>query len=167
MKILPSLKAAERFSLLYQKKNMNVGLVVGAFDVLHMGHINLFRHAKKYADILIVGLDNDETLAITKGENRPINNYRRRSQFLSEIAIIDHVFKIDNIFKHGDKDSTICFHKLYKKIKPTHIFTHAVSDGLTKERKEMAQSLGIIFIPDKSKTVTHTSIILNQLEKEL
>lgn len=69
----------------YKKDNKTIGLVVGSFDVCHLGHLNLFRFAKKHIDILIVGLDHDETIKQTKGSNRPINNFERRA--------ISHIFR--------------------------------------------------------------------------
>ncbi len=167
MKILASLSEVEKLSNNYQRKKKTVGLVVGSFDVLHMGHLNLFRCAKKHADILIVGLDNDKTITNTKGKNRPINNYRRRSQFLTDLSTIDYIFRINKVFKHGDKESFIYFTRLLNKIKPTHIFTHVPSDGLWKEKKELAKSTGVKFIPDKSKFVTHSSVILKKLQSEI
>lgn len=149
-----------------REKQVKVGLVTGGFDVLHMGHLNLFRLAKKHCDVLIVGLDHDKTLKATKGENRPINNYQRRSQFLSDLSTVDYIFKINKVFKHGDDTSTTYFENLYRKIKPNFIFTHTATDSLSKRRKELAKLSGIKFIPDKSKIVTHSSTIIKKLELE-
>lgn len=131
-----------------------------------MGHLNLFRLAKKHCDILIVGLDHDKTLKATKGENRPINNYRRRSQFLSDLSTVDCIFKINKVFKHGDDTSTTYFENLYKNIKPTYVFTHTATDSLSKRRKQLTKQTGIIFIPDRSKIVTYSSVIIKKLELE-
>lgn len=165
-KILSSLQEVSKVSRNAAKNNKTVGLIVGGFDILHMGHLNLFRLARKKVDVVIVGLDNDQTLKTTKGKNRPINNYNRRSQFLSDLTTIDYIFKIGKIIKHGDTDSTPYFENLYKKINPTHIFTHTATDSQERKRQNMAKSLRIKFIPDKSKTVTHTSEIIKKLEME-
>ena len=149
-----------------RERGNKVGLVTGGFDVLHMGHLNLFRLAKKHCDILIVGLDHDKTLKTTKGENRPINNYQRRSQFLSDLSTVDYIFKINKVFKHGDDTSTSYFENLYKKIKPDFVFTHTATDSLSKRRKQLAKQTGIKFIPDRSKTVTYSSTIIKKLELE-
>lgn len=131
-----------------------------------MGHINLFRFAKKYADILIVGLDNDKTIRMTKGPKRPINNYKRRSEFLTELNSIDYIFKINGVFKSGDRKSFEYFEKLIENIKPTHIFTSIRCDELWKERKKLAKSLGIKFMEEKSH-VMHTSDVLRMIESEI
>jgi len=78
-----------------QKSDQTVGLITGCFDIIHLGHIQLFQFAKKYVDILIIGLDNDQTIRLTKGPNRPIHKYTERVKFLSEIKSIDYIFKIN------------------------------------------------------------------------
>lgn len=166
MKILNSLQKVIAIVKSTQKTGLKVGLVTGGFDVLHMGHLNLFRLAKKHCNILIVGLDHDETLKATKGQNRPINNYKRRSQFLSDLSTVDYVFKINKVFKHGDDTSITYFESLYRKIKPNFVFTHTVTDSLSKRRKQLAKQTGIIFIPDRSKTVTYSTTIIKKLELE-
>ena len=161
-----SLLQTAKFSKQQQNLGKTVGLVMGGFDILHMGHINLFRFAKKYADILIVGLDNDQILKNTKGKTRPINNFKRRSEFLSEISLVDKIFKIDEVFKSGDKTSFKVMTKLLKIIKPTHVFSSVKCDNLWQERKKMANSLGIKFVAERT-SVTHTSDILKIIESEL
>ncbi len=167
MKILKSLKDLAVIVKNLKKNNKKVGLIVGGFDVLHMGHINLFRLAKKNVDVLVVGLDNDKTLKNIKGSNRPINNYLRRSNFLSELTLVDYVFKINKVFKRDDVSSSEYFFIKIKKIGPTHVFTHSKTDSFVNTRINMAKKLGIKFMPDTSKTVTHSSVIISKLESEL
>ncbi|HTK03648.1 MAG TPA: adenylyltransferase/cytidyltransferase family protein [Alphaproteobacteria bacterium] len=166
MKKIISLNKTVKLSKDLRERSKAVGLILGSFDVLHMGHIDLFRFAKKHCDYLIIGLDNDETVKITKGEKRPINNYKRRGEFLSELKLIDYIFKIDGVFKSGDESSFGYFEKLVRNINPTHIFTSIKCDDLWKKRRSLAKSLGIKFLAEKSK-VMHTSDILKILEAEI
>ena len=46
----------------------------GCFDILHPGHIELFKVGKSLGDTLIVAIDSDEKVRKAKGESRPINN---------------------------------------------------------------------------------------------
>lgn len=89
---ITTLKGAAKFSKDKIANNESVGFVVGGFDILHMGHANLFRFAKKYTDNLIIGLDNDKTIKLVKGNNRPINNHKNRSKLLAELASVDKIF---------------------------------------------------------------------------
>lgn len=63
----------------------------GCFDILHRGHIELFRYAKSLGNKLIVGLDTDEKIRTTKGEDRPFNTLEDRKFVLSSIKYIDEV----------------------------------------------------------------------------
>jgi D-glycero-beta-D-manno-heptose 1-phosphate adenylyltransferase len=74
--------------------NSNTVWLNGTFDVLHMGHIELFRQAKKLAGPsgrVIVGTDSDQRVRELKGPTRPINNLIDRVDFLRAIKYIDGV----------------------------------------------------------------------------
>ena len=63
----------------------------GCFDILHTAHLKLLQFAKKQGDILVVGLNSDESIKRLKGENRPINNIEERSTMLSLFDFIDFI----------------------------------------------------------------------------
>ncbi len=63
----------------------------GCFDILHRGHIELFKFAKKAGDHLVVGIDSDSRVKQLKGESRPINNQEDRKFFLESIRYVDEV----------------------------------------------------------------------------
>ena len=66
----------------------------GTFDVLHMGHIKLFREARKLAGptgLVVVGTDSDQRVRALKGPTRPINDLFDRVDFLRSIKYIDEV----------------------------------------------------------------------------
>ena len=65
--------------------------VNGCFDILHPGHIELFKVAKSLGDRLIVGVDSDEKVKKDKGEDRPINPLFFRKTMLESIKYIDLV----------------------------------------------------------------------------
>ena len=68
----------------------------GCFDILHIGHIELFKYAKSLGDKLIVGIDSDERIRQSKGNNRPINTSENRKHILSAIRYIDNVYIFNN-----------------------------------------------------------------------
>ncbi|HIF36167.1 MAG TPA: D-glycero-beta-D-manno-heptose-7-phosphate kinase, partial [Candidatus Thioglobus sp.] len=45
----------------------------GCFDILHVGHVKYLEEAKNFGDVLILGLNSDESVTVLKGEGRPIN----------------------------------------------------------------------------------------------
>ena len=65
--------------------------VNGCFDVIHRGHVELFRYAKSQGDYLIVGLDKDSRVSESKGNSRPINKLEDRIFVLQSIKYIDKV----------------------------------------------------------------------------
>jgi D-beta-D-heptose 7-phosphate kinase/D-beta-D-heptose 1-phosphate adenosyltransferase len=65
--------------------------VNGCFDILHPGHVELFKVAKSLGDLLIVGVDTDEKVKKDKGDSRPINPLSFRKSMLESIKYIDIV----------------------------------------------------------------------------
>ena len=63
----------------------------GCFDILHRGHIELFKYAKSLGHILYVGIDTDDKVKLDKGPNRPYNNLEDRKIMLESIKYIDQV----------------------------------------------------------------------------
>jgi len=63
----------------------------GCFDILHRGHIELFKYARSLGDRLVVGIDTDERVKTSKGESRPFNNAEDRVAMLRAIRYIDEV----------------------------------------------------------------------------
>ena len=68
----------------------------GCFDILHRGHIELFKYAKSLGGELVVGVDTDEKVKKDKSEDRPINNLQDRIYMLQSIKYIDKVISFDS-----------------------------------------------------------------------
>ena len=68
----------------------------GCFDVLHRGHIELFKYAKSLGTKLYVGIDSDEKVKLDKGEDRPFNKLSDRIKVLKAIKYIDEVISFDS-----------------------------------------------------------------------
>lgn len=83
--------------------------VNGCFDVIHRGHIELFRFAKNLGDRLIVAIDEDDRIRELKGPNRPINILEDRLYVLGSIKYIDEL-------NHFGSDEEL--ENLVKKYKP-------------------------------------------------
>ena len=63
----------------------------GTFDILHPGHIQLFKSARALGDRVIVATDTDEKIKNDKGDSRPINDLCHRVAMLEAIKYIDVV----------------------------------------------------------------------------
>ena len=94
----------------------------GVFDLLHPGHVDLLIAARGTADVLIVGVNSDESVRRLKGSSRPLRNEAERAFVLAAVECVDLVvvfpedtplelvktLKPDVIVKGGDyTESTI------------------------------------------------------------
>lgn len=63
----------------------------GCFDVLHFGHVHYLLQAKELGDILVVGLNSDDSVRRLKGPSRPINGEKERAFVLAALTCVDYV----------------------------------------------------------------------------
>ncbi len=63
----------------------------GCFDILHAGHVAYLEAAKEQGDLLIVGLNDDDSVRELKGPNRPINCLEDRARVLASVRYVDLV----------------------------------------------------------------------------
>ena len=63
----------------------------GCFDVLHTGHIKLLSASKEMGDVLIVAIDDDESVRILKGNDRPVIRAQERLRIISALDGVDYV----------------------------------------------------------------------------
>lgn len=75
---------------------MKTVFVNGTFDILHPGHIELFKVAKSLGDRLIVATDSDEKIRKDKGPHKPINDLCYRISMLESIKYIDTVLYFED-----------------------------------------------------------------------
>ena len=69
--------------------------VNGCFDILHRGHLELFKYAKSFGGTVVVGMDSDSRVKSLKGDTRPINNQDDRKFMLESLRYIDKVVIFD------------------------------------------------------------------------
>ncbi len=63
----------------------------GCFDILHLGHITYLEEAKAKGDILVVGLNSDDSVKRLKGPERPIKDEKSRASILAALSSVDVV----------------------------------------------------------------------------
>ena len=74
-----------------KKKRKKIVMTNGCFDLLHSGHIMLFAASKQLGDILVVAIDDDDSVRTNKGAGRPVISVKERIQILSALDSIDYV----------------------------------------------------------------------------
>ncbi|MFH1321745.1 MAG: D-glycero-beta-D-manno-heptose 1-phosphate adenylyltransferase [Bacteroidota bacterium] len=67
----------------------------GCFDILHLGHIDYLVKAAELGDILIIGLNTDNSVKTLKGKNRPINDEYSRAIILTSLSFVNAVILFD------------------------------------------------------------------------
>lgn len=68
----------------------------GVFDLIHSGHVDYLSKAKKLGDILIVGLNSDDSVKKIKGDKRPLLKQEERAFILSNLKPVDYVVLFDD-----------------------------------------------------------------------
>src|ERR1700719_4193652 len=75
----------------WRKQGLRIGFTNGCFDILHPGHVRVLTVARGACDRLIVGLNSDASVRRLKGENRPAQDERARSEVLAALEAVDLV----------------------------------------------------------------------------
>jgi D-beta-D-heptose 7-phosphate kinase/D-beta-D-heptose 1-phosphate adenosyltransferase len=74
-----------------RRKGRKIVFTNGCFDILHYGHIDYLRKAKRFGDLLIVGMNTDRSVRGLKGKGRPVNSQHDRAEVLSELSCVGAV----------------------------------------------------------------------------
>ncbi|MCE5314697.1 MAG: D-glycero-beta-D-manno-heptose 1-phosphate adenylyltransferase [Armatimonadota bacterium] len=84
---------SELQQIVEQAKNNGQTVVFtnGCFDILHIGHVRYLQDARAQGDMLVVGVNSDETVRKLKGEGRPIVPQFERVEVLAALECVDYV----------------------------------------------------------------------------
>lgn len=83
--------SADTVEFLKQNKDKKIVFTNGCFDILHLGHVEYLNEAKAQGDVLIIGLNSDQSVRVLKGPDRPINNEEDRKSMLLNLRAVDCV----------------------------------------------------------------------------
>ena len=87
--ILENLLAIWRF------KSQKIVFTNGCFDLLHLGHIDYLSKAKDLGDVLIIGINTDDSVRRLKGDTRPITNEKSRATIIASLQFVTAVVLFD------------------------------------------------------------------------
>ena len=79
-----------------KKQGKKIGFTNGCFDCCHLGHLTSFRAAKRFCDVLVVGVNSDAWIRANKGPGRPIQDEATRTVLLAELECVDFVVVFDD-----------------------------------------------------------------------
>jgi D-beta-D-heptose 7-phosphate kinase/D-beta-D-heptose 1-phosphate adenosyltransferase len=107
-------------------------LTNGCFDLLHVGHIKLFAASKRLGDVMIVALDDDDSVRRLKGANRPVISATERVGILSALDSVDYVV----VFATNELE------KVIKSIRPDVLTKGSNYDSEAVEGREIVENYG-------------------------
>lgn len=136
-------------------KEKITGILFGTFDIVHEGHLNMFRQAKQNSDYLIAVVARDETVKKVK-DRYPKNNEEARKEEVQSKSIIDQAV----LGSLEDKFEAI------KKYKPDIVFLGydqiAFTENLKKELESINIHSEIIRLKAFKPEIYKTSLILSK-----
>ncbi len=95
LKFIPSLEDLALKVKDLRKEHKRIIFTNGCFDIIHRGHVNFLNLAKAEGDVLVVGLNSDESIRNIKGNDRPINKLDDRVAVLAGLENVDYLIPFD------------------------------------------------------------------------
>ncbi len=141
----------------YREKGLKVVLAQGIFDIVHNGHIEYLRAAKKAGDLVIVGIENDETVKLNKGQSRPFNNLDERLEFLTEFQSVDFVFGFEGTPNYGQ--DVEFYTRRYRQLNPTAIAVSSWDPNIDLKRRQANEAGVELLIIDHGRRNSTTKLL--------
>ena len=150
----------------FKKKGKRVVLCHGVFDLLHIGHINHFKEAKKLGDILVVTVTQDKY--VNKGPNRPIFSLNTRMESIAALKDIDYV--APNIYSNAIQLIKMLKPSIYCKGKDYKNYNLDITNQIKKEALAIKSVGGRIIHTEtvlfsSSKIINQTNLNLSNEQK--
>jgi len=135
-----------------KSQNKKIVFTNGCFDILHLGHVKYLQKAKALGDVLIVGVNSNESVRRLKGSDRPVNDQYDRAYLLASLEVVDYVV----IFEEDTP------YDLIKKIKPDVLVKGKDYEGKEVIGSDIAKEVKLIdFVEGRS-----TTKIIEKMRKE-
>ncbi len=126
-----AIKVAEKL----RTQGKKIVLAGGCFDILHVGHINFLKEAKKQGDVLMLLLESDERIRQLKGKSRPVNFQKDRAFVLTAVSPVDYILLLPLLKNDAAYDEMI------SRLKPAIIAT-TKGDPYKIHKKRQAKQTG-------------------------
>lgn len=81
---------------LARRAGYRVALANGCFDVLHVGHVRYLNCSRAEGDLLVVGVNGDDSVRRLKGAGRPVVPAAERARLVAALRAVDHVVVFDD-----------------------------------------------------------------------
>jgi D-beta-D-heptose 7-phosphate kinase/D-beta-D-heptose 1-phosphate adenosyltransferase len=94
-----------------RSSNNQIVFTNGCFDIFHAGHVHLIEECNKFGNILIVGINSDDSVKLLKGNGRPINSLKARIAVLNAIGGVNFIVSFNSLTPES----------IIQKIKPNYL----------------------------------------------
>jgi D-glycero-beta-D-manno-heptose 1-phosphate adenylyltransferase len=124
----------------HREKGHTIVFTNGCFDFIHVGHIRCLRGAKDEGDILVVGVNSDESVRKTKKEGRPLIPENERLEVLSALVYVDYL----TLFSEPTVDDML------RKVRP-HVFakgTDYTAENVPERDTALSINARIVIVGD-------------------
>jgi rfaE bifunctional protein nucleotidyltransferase chain/domain len=85
---------------MWRFQNRKVVFTNGCFDILHKGHIDYLSKARDLGDVLIIGLNTDDSVRRLKGDGRPVQDEKTRAMVLASLRFVEAICLFDEDTPH-------------------------------------------------------------------
>ncbi|UFS68651.1 bifunctional D-glycero-beta-D-manno-heptose-7-phosphate kinase/D-glycero-beta-D-manno-heptose 1-phosphate adenylyltransferase HldE [Geomonas sp. RF6] len=92
---IKNLDVVARIAAQERTRGKRIVFTNGCFDLLHVGHVKYLQKAREFGDMLIVGLNSDDSVRRLKGESRPLIDQAERAHILAALDCVDFVVIFD------------------------------------------------------------------------
>lgn len=75
----------------WRAEGLKIAYTNGCFDIIHAGHVRTLEDARGHGDVLLVGLNSDDSARRLKGAGRPVFNERERAEMVAALSAVDLV----------------------------------------------------------------------------
>lgn len=122
-----------------------IGYAAGAFDLFHVGHLNILRQARQHCDVLIAGVVSDEMLRAVKGVDPVIPTVER-------VEIVSHIDFVDDVYIESSPSKLDAWHDVHF----THFFKgddwRGTERGLLLEKDFEQVGVEVVYFPYTAHT---------------
>jgi len=80
----------------WRQQGRRIVLANGAFDLLHVGHVRYLQGAAVEGDVLVVAVNSDHSVRLSKGPDRPVVPEAERAELIAALSVVDHVVVFDD-----------------------------------------------------------------------
>jgi rfaE bifunctional protein nucleotidyltransferase chain/domain len=95
-KIHNNVETLEKQLNIWRFQTKKIVFTNGCFDLLHFGHVDYLAEAADLGDVLIIGLNSDESVRLLKGHKRPVNSFETRSFMLASLSFVAAVVNFED-----------------------------------------------------------------------